>query len=57
MGALKGGVRRKHSDAFKAGRAYSISADQPIQISPNTLWLDICGWSVPADFPTSAAGK
>jgi DNA polymerase V len=33
----------------------SVSSDQPIQISPNPLWLDICGWSVPAGFPSPAA--
>jgi DNA polymerase V len=33
----------------------SFSSDQPIQISPNPLWLDICGWSVPAGFPSPAA--
>lgn len=33
----------------------SVSSDQPIQISPNPLWLDICGWSVSAGFPSPAA--
>lgn len=33
----------------------SISADQPIQISPNSLWLDLCGWKVSAGFPSPAA--
>lgn len=32
----------------------SVSSDQPIQISPNPLWLDICGWAVPAGFPSPA---
>ncbi len=36
-------------------RVLSVSSDQPIQISPNPLWLDICGWSVPAGFPSPAA--
>lgn len=33
----------------------SISADQPIQISPNSLWLELCGWKVSAGFPSPAA--
>jgi DNA polymerase V len=33
----------------------SVSSDQPIQISPNPLRLDICGWSVPAGFTSPAA--
>lgn len=32
-----------------------VSSNQPIQISPNPLWLDICGWKVPAGFPSPAA--
>lgn len=32
-----------------------VSSDQPIQISPNSLWLDSCGWKVPAGFPSPAA--
>jgi len=36
-------------------RVLSISADQPIQISPSPLWLDICGWTVPAGFTSPAA--
>jgi DNA polymerase V len=30
-------------------------SDPPIQISPNALWLDMCGWKVPAGFPSPAA--
>ena len=33
----------------------SISADQPSQISPNSLWLELCGWKVSAGFPSPAA--
>jgi hypothetical protein len=32
-----------------------VSADQPIQISPNPLWLDVCDWTVSAGFPSPAA--
>jgi len=32
-----------------------VFSDQPIQISPNPLWLDMCGWKVPAGFPSPAA--
>lgn len=33
----------------------SIPSNQPIQISPSPMWLDICAWSVPAGFPSPAA--
>lgn len=32
-----------------------VPSDQPIQISPNALWLDMCGWKVTAGFPSPAA--
>jgi len=32
-----------------------VPSDQPIQISPNSLWLDMCGWKVTAGFPSPAA--
>lgn len=33
----------------------SISAGHPIQISPESLWLEVCGWAVIAGFPSPAA--
>ena len=32
-----------------------VSSNQPIQISPSQMWLDICPWSVAAGFPSPAA--
>ena len=32
-----------------------VLPDQPIQISPNSLWLELCGWKVSAGFPSPAA--
>lgn len=31
------------------------SSDHPIPIGPNPLWLEGCGWKVPAGFPSPAA--
>lgn len=33
----------------------SFSADQPVPLHPQPLWLDMCGWKVPAGFPSPAA--
>lgn len=32
-----------------------VSANLPIQASPEPLWLPMCGWKVPAGFPSPAA--
>jgi DNA polymerase V len=33
----------------------STSASQPIPIHSRPLWLEVCGWKVPAGFPSPAA--
>lgn len=33
----------------------SFSADRPVPLHPQPLWLDMCGWKVPAGFPSPAA--
>lgn len=33
----------------------SFSAAQPVPLQPQPLWLDMCGWKVPAGFPSPAA--
>lgn len=35
--------------------AMSITIFHPSTIKPNSLLLDVCGWSVPAGFPSPAA--
>jgi DNA polymerase V len=32
-----------------------VPLNQPIAIQSNPLWLDVCGWSVPAGFASPAA--
>ena len=32
----------------------NISLTQPVAIKSNPLWLDVCGWTVPAGFPSPA---
>jgi len=32
----------------------NISLPQPVAIKSNPLWLDVCGWTVPAGFPSPA---
>ena len=35
--------------------ATSFSSDQPVLVEVSPLWLDVCGWKVPAGFPSPAA--
>lgn len=32
-----------------------VSTDAPCPATPQPLWLDLCGWTVPAGFPSPAA--
>ena len=34
--------------------AFEVPLNQPLAIKSNPLWLDVCGWSVPAGFPSPA---
>ena len=34
--------------------AIQISLTQPVAIKSTPLWLDVCGWTVPAGFPSPA---
>lgn len=34
--------------------AMQVPLNQPISIKPNPLWLEVCGWTVPAGFPSPA---
>jgi DNA polymerase V len=33
----------------------SLSSDQPVLVEVSPMWLDVCGWKVPAGFPSPAA--
>jgi DNA polymerase V len=33
----------------------TFSSNQPILVETSPLWLDVCGWQVPAGFPSPAA--
>lgn len=35
--------------------ATSFSSDQPVLVEVSPMWLDVCGWKVPAGFPSPAA--
>ena len=35
--------------------ATSFSSNPPVLVEASPLWLDVCGWLVPAGFPSPAA--